>query len=651
MPPPRGTIRRHQSLRPHPSRHRAFSSSNDVPLESHVPTNVSSSASSSATSSGTSSGAALASASKPTSHPAASLSLGSALVTATGSATGQPAGVAGLAQRIGQHLGERIGTRKFGLWFDRQTTRLRVEGGSLLVDLATPYVAEWIGRHFATELAEAARRTLGAEATVSLRVAPEVFGRSADEASSTQASSSSNGSGSIPGSSGVGSGVGSDNRTTRRGSPSFDPDRVTLLPPPLRRPGAEGRRITFRKLDEFVSGPSNQLAFDAARRLAEGAPGATHLLFVHGDCGVGKTHLLQGICDRRRAVAPRAHVRYTTAEQFTNEYLAALREGSLEGFRKSLRRLDLLAIDDIHFLSNKTATQSEFLHTMDAIDLGGARIVLASDEHPRQIKKFSQALVSRFLSGMVVRIDRPDRQTRISLVRRLARDRGITLQPAAEEIVANRCVGSVREIEGALARLMAFASLAGPACAAGAPPLGPIEPETSESGSAPHGESDVPTDAAHSPQDAVRVPTSTGRRITDIGALIAERAFEDEGASRPAGPIRITEIVDRVSSRLGVEREEVMGSGRHRRVVLARSMVVFLARELTTQSFPEIARALGRDTHSTAHTAAKRIEQMLADGERVEVSDPSLAGPDGMTPLKELVAQLRHDVLRSAPRI
>lgn len=540
-------------------------------------------------------------------------------------------GSTGLAQRIGQHLGERIGSRKFGLWFDRQTTRLRVEGGSLLVDLATPYVAEWIGRHFAGDLAEAARRTLGAAATVSLRVSPDLFlhdGPPADDA------------GERDGASGFGSSMSErdaraaiadanassvdgamarladartgTNGTRLAGRDGFDPDRVTLLPPPLRRPGPEGRRVTLRKLDEFVAGPSNQLAFDAARRLAEGAPGAPHLFFVHGDCGVGKTHLLQGICDRRRAIAPRAHVRYTTAEQFTNEYLAALRDGSLESFRKALRRLDLLAIDDIHFLSNKTATQSEFLHTMDAIDLGGARIVLASDEHPRQIKKFSQALVSRFLSGMVVRIDRPDRQTRISLVRRLATDRGMSLQPAAEEIVANRCVGSVREIEGALTRLQAFASLAGP------------------------GESPAPQVDA--------------RRFLEIGALIAERAFGDEGASRPAGPIRITEIVERVSSRLGVEREEVLGSGRHRRVVLARSVVVFLARELTTQSFPEIARALGRETHSTAHTAAKRIEQMLADGERVEVGDPSLAGPDGMTPLKELLAQLRHDILRSAPR-
>jgi chromosomal replication initiator protein len=564
-------------------------------------------------------------------------------------------GTSGLAQRIGQQLGERIGTRKFGLWFDRQTTRLRVEGGSLLVDLATPYVAEWIGRHFSTELNEAARSALGPTATVLLRVSPEVFGRTDEEQTSfaegafdgraggaltsrpdartDSRSDSAQGPGSQAGHSSL-----SDSRPNRRGA--FDPDRVTLLPPPLRRGGGEGRRITLRKLDEFVSGPSNQLAFDAARRLAEFAPGATHLLFVHGDCGVGKTHLLQGICDRRRAMAPRAHVRYTTAEQFTNEYLAALRDGSLEAFRKSLRRLDLLAIDDIHFLSNKTATQSEFLHTMDAIDLSGARIVLASDEHPRQIKKFSQSLVSRFLSGMVVRIDRPDRQTRISLVRRLARDRGITLQPAAEEIVANRCVGSVREIEGALARLLAFASLVGPtACSnAGAEMSARMTSEQEEGGE------------ISGATDSFEGGDRQGGRLVEIGALVAERAFEDETASRPSGPIRIGEIVERVSQRLGVDREEVLGSGRHRRVVLARSVVVFLARELTTQSFPEIARALGRDTHSTAHTAAKRIEQMLAAGERVEVGDPTMAGPDGMTPLTELLAQLRHDVLRSAPR-
>ncbi len=536
------------------------------------------------------------------------------------------AGSSSLA-RIGTRLGERIGSHKFGLWFDRQTTRLRVEGGSLLVDLATPYVAEWISRHFTEELDATAKEALGAEATVTLRVVPELFGttdghpgqRGSDAGSAALEPSPRGSDGAAagaPDSRGPDS-RSPDSRGLRRGDGRPDPDRAVLLPPPLRRPTSESRRITFRKLDEFVAGPSNQLAFDAARRLAEGAPGATHLLFVHGDCGVGKTHLLQGICERRRAMSPRFQVRYTTAEQFTNEYLAALRDGSLEQFRKALRRLDLLAIDDIHFLSNKTATQSEFLHTMDAIDLGGSRIVLASDEHPRQIKKFSQALVSRFLSGMVVRVDRPDRQTRIVLVRRLAADRGLVLQPAAEEIVANRCVGSVREIEGALARLSAFAT------------LGPLAAGSSHA-----------------------APPRQGRpgEPIEIGALIAERAFEEEATASPAGPVRIADIVERVAARLGVEREDVLGSGRHRRVVLARSIVVYLARDLTTQSFPEIARSLGRDTHSTAHTASRRIEEMLEAGERVETGDPSLAGPDGLTPLKEVIAQLRHDIIRSAPR-
>jgi chromosomal replication initiator protein len=517
-------------------------------------------------------------------------------------ASGASDGGASLVERIRSELFRRIGERRAGIWFDAQTTRLKLEGGSLAVELANPYVAEWVEKHFAGTLRALAHDVLGADATVALTLAPAAFGRADDDQPQDHDRRPAQ----------VAGRDDDDGDVDARRAPAR-PEGRPLPPPPVVRRPSESRRPALRSLDEFVSGPSNQLAFDAARRLAEAAPGSPNLLFVHGDCGVGKTHLLQGICDRRRAVLPRQNIRYTTAEQFTNEYLLALREGSLEQFRKALRRLDLLAIDDIHFLSNKTATQSEFLHTMNAIDLGGAKIVLASDEHPRHIRKFSQALVSRFLSGMVVRVDRPDRQTRVALVRKLAADRGIVLQPGAEELVANRCVGSVREIEGALARLSAFASLA--------------------------------DEAADRPAEAPRESGPSG-----IGTLIAERAFEEESLGRPSGPIRLADIVGQVATRLGVDRDDVLGTSRHRRVVLARSLVVHLAREMTTQSFPEIARGLGRDTHSTAHTAAKRVEQMLADGERVETGDPSLAGPDGRTPLKELLAQLRHDIARGAGR-
>ncbi|MFN5496398.1 MAG: DnaA ATPase domain-containing protein, partial [bacterium] len=117
------------------------------------------------------------------------------------------------------------------------------------------------------------------------------------------------------------------------------------------------------------------------------------ILFIHGECGVGKTHLIQGICRRRLERAPRQVIRYVTAEQFTNEYIASVRAGTLDEFRKRLRRVDLLAIDDIHFFANKTATQAEFLHTIDAIGLGGARIAIVTDAHPRALRSFSEALV------------------------------------------------------------------------------------------------------------------------------------------------------------------------------------------------------------------------------------------------------------------
>lgn len=518
------------------------------------------------------------------------------------------AGTTDAGSRITHGLRERIGGHRYAMWFDRDRARLSVEGRLLRVDAISTYVADWITRHFAGELATVAKEAIGADATVSVRVvaAPERPG-----------------SGEALRRHGRGEGESADGSIAappdrRPGSPRFpaagdhprgewlpapEPDagersgRGPIAPPPGER-GAQRSGPAYRRLADFVAGPSNQLALDAGQRLAAGEESAPHVLFVHGDCGVGKTHLLQGICERRRALLPRHRIRYTTAEQFTNEYINALRENALEAFRKSLRRLDLLAIDDIHFLANKTATQAEFLHTMDAIDLSGARIVLASDEHPRQIRKFSRSLVSRFLSGMVVRIDRPDRTTRVHLVRRLAAERSLPLQPAVEEFVADRCVGSVREIEGALTRVAAFAALEGRS--------GPDE--------------------------------------RSIGLAVAERALAEEGG-RPSGPVRIAEVIDRVCARTGVEREELFGSQRHRRIVVARGLAAFLARELTNHSFPEIGRALGRDNHSTVHGAVRRIEQMLDARERIECADDAIAGEDGKAPLSEIVAQLRHDIL------
>jgi chromosomal replication initiator protein len=364
------------------------------------------------------------------------------------------------------------------------------------------------------------------------------------------------------------------------------------------------RAQSFRRLEDFVVGESNRLGFAASEQFGDGSAEAPSILFIHGECGVGKTHLIQGLCRRRLERAPRQVIRYVTAEQFTNEYIASVRAGTLDEFRKRLRRVDLLAIDDIHFFANKTATQAEFLHTIDAIDLTGARIALVSDEHPRHIRRFSQSLVSRFLSGMVVKIDRPDRLTRVELVRRLARDRGLDLTTAAEDAVAGRCAGSIREVEGAITRLGALVEL-----------------------------------------DGLR---------GQIGPGTVERLLGDEAlVSVGSQPIRLGKIIEGVCERLRVNREDLLGSGRHARTVVARGVVAHLARELTTHSYPEIARALGRDTHSAVHTAAKRLRTMIDGDERIAAGGERAGGEKasgekcGGESIREVVDQLRHDLARN----
>ena len=469
-------------------------------------------------------------------------------------------------------LAERIGSHRFGLWFEHGTS-ISVRGQAIEVVAANAYVRDWILRNFKDQLEALARETLGEAAAVDV-----VIGAGAAEALDAEA---------------AGRGPSSGSRPASQPLPHADEMGLhAATDDPRRRPAPNRTQRTqaLRRLEDFVIGESNRLAHAASVQIGDGSPESPSILFIHGECGVGKTHLIQGICRRRAERAPRQVIKYVTAEQFTNEYIAAVRDGSLDEFRKRLRRVDLLAIDDVHFFANKTATQAEFLHTIDAIDLSGARVALVSDEHPRHIRRFSQSLVSRFLSGMVVKVDRPDRGTRIELVRRLARERGLDLTTAGEDSIAGRCTGSIREIEGAITRLGALVEL-----------------------------------------DGMR---------GQLGPGTVERLLgDDQVTSTGAAPVRLGHIVEAVCDRMRVSREDLLGSGRHARTVAARGLVAHLARELTTHSYPEIARALGRDTHSAVHTAAKRLRVMIEADQKVT--------SDG-EPVRELVDQLRHDIARAS---
>ncbi len=307
------------------------------------------------------------------------------------------------------------------------------------------------------------------------------------------------------------------------------------------------------RLDDFVVGESNRLAHMAATALSDpGSPATSgNLLVLHGGCGLGKTHLLRGMAhnhNRLRGSAGKA--KYVTAEQFTNGFLAALRTGSTDRFREQYRGVELLCLDDVHFLATKEATKAELLHTLDQIIQSGCRLALASDEHPKQVEGLGKQLVSRLLSGLTIELGLPEQDLREAMVRRLAARRGLSMDDAVVAAIARAGAeaaedgepnGSFRDIEGAMARVDAFHNL-----------LGRV-------GDRPAGQEVT----------MATVQQALGRRAA---------------LAKPAGPIRVPAVIEGVCRFLGVGQAEFAGRGRHRRVVLARALVALISRQLTSAS-------------------------------------------------------------------
>lgn len=368
------------------------------------------------------------------------------------------------------------------------------------------------------------------------------------------------------------------------------------------KPHAAQRDRTLR-LEDFVVGESNRLAHMAALSISDpnATPRAGNMLVLHGGCGLGKTHLLRGMAhnyNRLRGSGGKA--KYLTAEHFTNGFLAALRTGTTDRFRDQYRGVELLCLDDVHFLATKEATKAELLHTLDQIIQGGCRLALASDEHPRQVNGLGKQLISRLLSGLTIELGSPEQELREAMVRKLARQRGLTMDDQVVAAIAQGAVGedhdsepgSFRDIEGAMARVDAFHNLLG---RVGGQPAGDL------------------------------VAMSTVHQALGVRANVAQKA----------GPVRVEAVIEGVCGFLGVGSAEFAGRGRHRRVVLARALVALISRQLTTASYPEIASAMGRPNHSSIITAVRRIERQIADEELVEVGCEA----DG-TAIAELAASL-----------
>lgn len=419
-------------------------------------------------------------------------------------------------------------------------------------------------------------------------------------------------------------------------SPTSDPQPAAAAAPRAHGPRASATRY---RLEDYVVGDSNRMAYNASMRMADGDdPGASRTLFVHGPCGLGKTHLLQGVAQRFRERVPGAVIRITSGEAFMNDFVASIRAAGSEGrtgpggvsrFRSAYRRADLLCIDDVHFLAAKQATQDELLHTFDEIERGGARVLLISDQHPRALRKFSPALVSRFMSGMVASIAPPEAALRERIVRVFAIRRGLALDDSGVRAVASRAAWtpgastgpSIRDIEGMLTKIDALKRVA-PEYLSADGRLGAAAVERAFGGGS----------------SASFSAGQSGQSSEHAGQALVQQ-------QRPTKPVRMHVIISQTCAALGVEPGDLAGKTRHKRVVLARSLITYISRGLTTQSFPDIARALGRPSHSTVITAYQRFCKQLEADEPVALEHA--AEP---TTLSVLTRQLIEAVVHASAK-
>jgi len=310
--------------------------------------------------------------------------------------------------------------------------------------------------------------------------------------------------------------------------------------------------------EQFVIGDTNRFAHAAALAVAELPGQAYNPLFVVGPPGVGKTHLLHSIGDYVRTYGGGLSVRYTTVERFTNEFVAALRAKDIDAFKRRYRRNDVLLVDDIQFLQAKLKTTEELFHTFNALHETGSQLVLASDRPPRDMEALEERLRQRFESGLVVDIRRPDRATRLTVLRMRVQHDGIALaDDDVLALIADRVTDSVRDLESALVRVVAYASLTG-----------------------------APVDVALADEVLTQLYGRATRRAAAIPTI--------EG------------IQTMVAERFGLSREELLSPNRSARIAWPRQLAMYLAREHTNESLPAIGRRFGGRDHSTVLHACKR---------------------------------------------
>jgi len=451
------------------------------------------------------------------------------------------------ARAIQEALLQSVGEQKYRIWF-KNSTKLTLAGEYLKIGVPNLFIASWIENHFLNEINQAVQAATGTKLKITFTVDPELHSLSPtlDTRCSVPA-------GRLPK---------ADSSSTEKIE-----NRKSKIENGDKRFATCDKQLKLT-LDTFIVGPSNELAYNAAKAVVKEKHCPFNPLFIHGGYGLGKTHLLQGICNELAKTRPETNWLYMSAEDFTNQFVLALKLKKLEVFRRRMRQTDLLAIDDIHFLASKPSTQEEFLHTFNTINLAGKQVVLVSDAHPKMIGQLSEKLISRFVSGMVVKIEPPDFQTRCRICRQFLKnlsarsaDGTAEIQEVPESVIryiAENLRTNVRELEGALLKLIAYSAL-------------------------------------------------QNEKIT---LSMAQAVLADH--LQWCDPIvRISDIESAVAAYFGQTVANIHSAKKDRTLALARHFCMYLTRKHTKMSSSEIGRFMGNKNHATVLLACKKVEELI----------------------------------------
>jgi chromosomal replication initiator protein len=443
---------------------------------------------------------------------------------------------------VAARLRDALNDTTFQTWFG-EVGGAEIDGDSFAIAVPNDFTREWIEGHFLDLIRAAVRDVGGVDLRVQLRVDESLMPPAAAQASATSAV----------------------------------PSAVTPLPldvvaqhpalAPHGQPRSEVAGINPKyTFDSFVIGSSNRFAHAAALAVAEAPAQAYNPLFIYGHTGLGKTHLLHAVANFVTDHGGGLTCRYVTSETFMNDFINSLRDKRIEGFKQRYRTYDVLLIDDVQFFEHKERIQEEFFHTFNSLYEAGRQIIMSSDRPPREISTLEERLRSRFEWGLITDIQPPDLETRIAILRKKVKNDQIEIRdPELLTFIASRVSTNIRELEGALTRVVAFSSLTGR----------PLTPE------------------------------------------LAQDVLKDVFPQGEQARISIERIQDLICERFGVTMQELTGDRRSQNIVYPRQVAMYLSRELTDSSLPKIGKEFGGRDHTTVIHATSKIARLIREDRSV----------------------------------